>query len=133
MAARYGMAQIFLATDDEEVVAQAQRRRGVSYLFIPNSRAVFASHMYIEHRMNLGVVDRKAVSDATFLDLFLLRDCAALVGTFGSHFSKVAYELSVGSKGYFPPYVSLDDAWSPLRPLAPQHTCKNNQCLVDVD
>jgi len=36
----------------------------------------------------------QGVSDATFVDLFLLRDCDALVGTFGSHFSKVAYELS---------------------------------------
>ena len=28
-----------------------------------------------------------------------------------SHFSKLAYELSVAQKGWFPPYVSLDEPW----------------------
>ena len=53
------------------------------YMMAPTERELFSNHMYIEHRLNLGVVDRKGVSDATFLDLFLLRDCDGLVGTFG--------------------------------------------------
>ena len=33
------------------------------------------------------------VSDATLVELFLLSECVALVGTFGSHFSKVCVRL----------------------------------------
>ena len=34
-------------------------RRGVRYMTSPVKRELFANHMYIEHRLNLGVVDRK--------------------------------------------------------------------------
>jgi len=138
VAARYDMEAIFLATDDPQVADRARARSGkvggvgaghrrIKYMTSPAKRELFANHMYIEHRLNLGVVDRKGVSDGTFIDLFLLRDCDALVGTFGSHFSKVAYELSVAEKGWFPPYVSLDEPWQPLRPIAP--LCAQPQCL----
>ena len=97
VAALYGIGAIFLATDDPDVVAKALARGGnhsagagggrggggVRYMMAPTERELFSNHMYIEHRLNLGVVDRKGVSDATFLDLFLLRDCDGLVGTFG--------------------------------------------------
>jgi hypothetical protein len=145
VASRYNMDAIFVATDDPQVAHSARKRqeeaaevgegedaggaRGkrIKYLLSPAKRELFANHMYIEHRLNLGVVDRKGVSDGTFIDLFLLRDCDALVGTFGSHFSKVGYELSVAEKGWFPPYVSLDEPWQPLRPIAPN--CEHPQCL----
>ncbi len=63
----------------------------------------------------------QAVSEATFIDLFLLSDCDALVGTFGSHFSKLAYELMVAKKGDFMPYVSMDRPWQPIWPIRANH------------
>jgi len=80
---------------------------------------LFGSKMFIEHRVAWGVVDRQAVSEATFLDLFLLSECHAFVGSFISHFSRAAYELMVGRTGDFPPYVSVDRPWKPLRPIVP--------------
>eukprot|EP00960_Hanusia_phi_P028044 747175-Hanusia_phi.AAC.11 len=57
--ARYGMDAIYLATDDPAVVEEAGRRQGVRYMTAPLNRDLFSNHMYIEHRLNLGVVDRK--------------------------------------------------------------------------
>lgn len=129
VAQKYNIRRIFLATDDPDVVYEASRRKEFRYMWIRADRSLFQSHMYIEHRIHLGIVDRKGVSDLTFLDLFLLRDCAVFVGTFSSHFSKAALELSVGQKGYFPPYASLDDPWSPLRPIVSSIRCNGLQCL----
>mmetsp|Transcript_32499 Transcript_32499/g.73021 ORF Transcript_32499/g.73021 Transcript_32499/m.73021 type:complete len:119 (-) Transcript_32499:1006-1362(-) len=33
------------------------------------------------------------------------------VGTLSSHFGSLAFELSVATKGFVPPYISLDFAW----------------------
>ena len=44
-------------------------------------------------------VDGAAVSDASVLDLLLLAHADALVAGFGSHFGRLAFELSVALKG----------------------------------
>lgn len=38
-------------------------------------KRLFDSQMFIEHRLAWGVVDRRGVSEATFIDLFLLSSC----------------------------------------------------------
>ena len=56
-------------------------------------------------------VDGAAVSDASVLDLLLLAHADALVAGFGSHFGRLAFELSVALKGARPrpaPRASAD-------------------------
>ncbi|KAJ1470907.1 hypothetical protein T484DRAFT_1917060 [Baffinella frigidus] len=155
MADRYQARTVFLATDDAAVVAEVEAdaaRRGHPYrvahlpldraifdssLFIeyrlalgahlPLDRAIFDSSFFIEYRLSLGYVDGAAVSDATVLDLLLLAHADFFVGGFGSHFSRLALELSVAMKGRVPPYASVDYPYCfhflekrPIGPYPPQ-------------
>ncbi|KAJ1467258.1 hypothetical protein T484DRAFT_1986816 [Baffinella frigidus] len=81
--------------------------------------SLFASDLYIEFRVQMGLVDRRQVAHSTFVDLLLLAECDYLVGTFSSAFSAVALELSISRKGFVPPYISLDIPWKPFRPYQP--------------
>ena len=53
-----------------------------------------------------GLLDRAAVAESALLDMLLLADCDYFAGSFSSHFSSAAFELSVFNKGFVPPYVS---------------------------
>lgn len=53
-----------------------------------------------------GLLDRAAVAESALLDMLLLADCDYFVGSFSSHSSSAAFELSVFNKGFVPPYVS---------------------------
>eukprot|EP00281_Chroomonas_sp_CCMP1168_P016142 CAMPEP_0206213320 /NCGR_PEP_ID=MMETSP0047_2-20121206/1060_1 /ASSEMBLY_ACC=CAM_ASM_000192 /TAXON_ID=195065 /ORGANISM="Chroomonas mesostigmatica_cf, Strain CCMP1168" /LENGTH=544 /DNA_ID=CAMNT_0053635463 /DNA_START=142 /DNA_END=1774 /DNA_ORIENTATION=- len=104
----YGYKQIFLATDDQEVVEQFRQHATVKVVSLPVDRGIFDSSFFIEYRLMKGYTDGEAVTRSTLLDLFLLAEADALVAGFGSHFGRMAFELSVYIKGYVPPYSSVD-------------------------
>ena len=69
--------------------------------------------------MRIGVLDRRMTADSAVLDALLLGDCDYFIGQLSGEFSRLAFELSVGSKGYVVPFISLDTyAWAPRYALA---------------
>ncbi len=76
------------------------------------------THTHIRTYTHTNHTYTQQVSESTFLDLFLLSECDAFVGTFFSHFSRIAYELMVSRHGDFMPYVSVDLPWAPVRPVS---------------
>uniref|UniRef100_A0A7S1MXG3 Uncharacterized protein n=1 Tax=Hemiselmis andersenii TaxID=464988 RepID=A0A7S1MXG3_HEMAN len=121
MVGRYGVRSVFVASDSEEVVEEAREMLGsgidVVSLAGKHRNLMFDSNLYIEFRMQMGLTDRRAVTESSLLDLMLLSHSDYFIGTFSSAFSAVAYELSVASKGYMPPYISLDIPWKPFLPF----------------
>ena len=83
---------------------------------MPLDRSMFDSQWWIDHRAAYGLVDRKQVAESAVLDMLMLAECDYLIGTFSSHFSMSALEISSYNKGYVPPYVS---AWSCLLRCSP--------------
>mmetsp|Transcript_2853 Transcript_2853/g.7419 ORF Transcript_2853/g.7419 Transcript_2853/m.7419 type:complete len:84 (+) Transcript_2853:26-277(+) len=61
--------------------------------------------------MAQGAVDARLVAETSLIDILLLRECDYLIGTFISHFSRLALELMTADKGFVPPYASLDFAY----------------------
>ena len=49
-----------------------------------------------------------------FLRVSLLAECDALLGPFAALEFQLAYQLAVGTRGHFPPFIALDG--EPLRP-----------------
>ena len=114
MAARYDVRLVFLATDDAEAVRYlraACAKEGLEVITLSVDRSVFESSLFIEYRLMLGYVDKAAVADSTMLDLLLLAEADYFVGGFGSHFGRLAFELSVAAKGRVPAYASVDYPW----------------------
>ena len=86
-------------------------------MHLPLDRSVYDSVWWIDHRAAYGTIDRRSVSESALMDMLLLAECDMLIGTFSSHFSSAALELSTFQKGVVPPYVSVDCPWRPVRPL----------------
>ena len=108
----YGLEAVFLSTDDEEVVEDATRwlrRHGMRVLNLPLDRSVFESSWFIEHRMEAGALDAGVITDSMLLDLLLLRECDAFVGTLSSQMSRLALSLMAHRIGVIPPFVSVED------------------------
>jgi hypothetical protein len=55
------------------------------------------------------------VAESALLDVMMLAHADVLVGSFSSHFSSAALELSTALKGYVPPYVRSASAHPPMR------------------
>jgi hypothetical protein len=109
LAAAYGISHAYVATDHSRiakeggVVSETLRISRLEF-----DRSMFDSNWFIEYRMAIGAVDKRAVAETALLDLFLMASCDAFVGGFVGHYSRLAFELMVASKGFVPPYVSLD-------------------------
>ena len=69
--------------------------------------------------MRIGVLDRRMAAESAVLDALLLGDCHYFIGQLSGEFSRLAFELSMASKGYVAPFMSLDTyAWAPRYGLA---------------
>ena len=109
---QYGARTVFLATDSAAAVAAMTEEvwlpAGVRVVHMVGlDRSVFESAWWIDHRAAYGTVDRALVAESALLDMLMLAHCDALVGSFSSHFSTVALELSTSWKGFIPPHVKL--------------------------
>ena len=80
---------------------------GITVLHMPLDRSMFESQWWIDHRAAYGLVDRKQVAESALLDMLMLAECDYFIGTFSSHFSMSAFEISAYNKGQVPPYVSF--------------------------
>ena len=116
MARLYNVSRVYVASDSSQVIDELQEIGEMQVLQMPLDRSMFDSQWWIDHRAAYGLVDRKQVAESAVLDMLMLAECDYLIGTFSSHFSMSALEISSYNKGYVPPYVS---AWSCLLRCSP--------------
>ncbi|KAJ1492674.1 hypothetical protein T484DRAFT_1880699 [Baffinella frigidus] len=120
MRDKYGVSRVWLASDSATTIEEL-READPSFEYLQLAGSVHAAqlsgltaHITPILRSRMGLLDRKAVSEAGLLDLFLLRDCDFFVGQFTSALSLLALELSAAEKGLVPPYIGLDGPWQSL-------------------
>lgn len=113
----YGVTRTFVCTDDPSIIEelpQAVVHTGVPFewVHLPFDRALFAaSDWAVELKLLMATMDRRLVAETTVLDILLMSEADYVIGTLSSHFGALAYELSVSSKGFHVPYISLDFPW----------------------
>ncbi|EKX31626.1 hypothetical protein GUITHDRAFT_166851 [Guillardia theta CCMP2712] len=74
-------------------------------------RSVLEGDWFLEFRSQLGLADAFEITQSALIDLFLLSQGNFFVGSFASHFSRLAFELMVARLGFFPPFASVDYPW----------------------
>jgi hypothetical protein len=135
---RYGIRDIFLATESREEIARAAHLRPqYRFLWLDYDRSIFpdirTSSQFIED-LALDHPDRaKALAATAILDLYFFCECHAFVGAFNSEFSVLGWLLTTGARGHLVPHVSLSRAaagWS-LNPFAALLNLKNN-CPMEL-
>jgi len=107
MANIYNVSSVYVASDSSDVIDKLHEMSDMQVLHMPLDRTIFDSQWWIDHRAAYGLVDRKQVAESALLDMLMLADCDYFIGTFSSHFSMSAFELSAYAKGHVPPYVSV--------------------------
>mmetsp|Transcript_83080 Transcript_83080/g.222768 ORF Transcript_83080/g.222768 Transcript_83080/m.222768 type:complete len:142 (+) Transcript_83080:403-828(+) len=114
MRRRYGVSDVFLATQDADVVAAFRREPGIRVMALDFDRQALtgrAALKALHWRQKLGFVDRQMVAESALVDLFLLSECDMLVGAFHSQFARLAYQLMAVRAGRLPPFASVDLSW----------------------
>merc|ERR1712130_162324 len=56
-------------------------------------------------------IDYNRMYIEALIDILMLSECSAFVGTFSSNLSRLAYLLMMANSGGYKPYASLDTAW----------------------
>lgn len=107
---------IYLATDSDAVVADALANYSSEWTFLYQSfnRTHFAGVCHDKglDRCHLAG-DADVVDDHVhaLVDARLLGDADAYVSAFSSNIGRLGYELAVGRRRCYPPFVSVDIAW----------------------
>jgi len=130
MATKYNVSRVYVASDSAEVIDKLHEMGDMQVLHMPLDRSMFDSQWWIDHRAAYGLVDRKQVAESALLDMLMLAACDYFIGTFSSHFSMSAFEISAYNKGHVPPYISVDCPWKPARPMAHMNPLPNCQHRV---
>ena len=115
----YGFNAVFVATDDAETATAALadadlKQLGVTVAIVNADRSFYGKVTKgerIEHRLAKGQGDTLKLGWDASVDLELLAQCQAFVGTFSSTLGRAAFMLQVARLGYVPPFASLDIAW----------------------
>ena len=89
-------------------VRAALQGSGLSLSVLAHDRRAFDSAWFIEHRVEAGALDPALVAESMLLDLLLLAECDALVGTLSSQMSRAALSLAALRRGALPPFESID-------------------------
>jgi hypothetical protein len=103
---KYGIMRVYLATDSEDMIQLTRKRGDYEWVYLNVSRSFlnkengwidFRGHEYHEQILFTAVADLQLMGHG---DIFL--------GTFTSHFSKLAYYMMVGKRLRIAPFISLD-------------------------
>jgi len=75
MQNKYGVRNVFVATDDTEVLQELRDKHSSEFHFVHVSfdRTVFDAKWFIEYRMAQGAVDARLVAETSLIDILLLR------------------------------------------------------------
>uniref|UniRef100_A0A7S4PIV9 Alpha-(1,6)-fucosyltransferase N- and catalytic domain-containing protein n=1 Tax=Guillardia theta TaxID=55529 RepID=A0A7S4PIV9_GUITH len=122
----YSTKSVFISTDDPNVLTEIRNNPSihaqlseVQWMGVDVKRNFLQSDTNYDLAMRIGVLDRRLAADSALLDLFLLRECDYLILQLSGEFSRLALELNIASKGYLPPFISLDTySWAPRYGLA---------------
>ena len=129
-------SHIFLATDDEKTVKEAERhcaQSDLELMYAPidrkwyhpktwsKNRGKFAKKLnhrqkkeehfqvgFIERRLRAGDGDPERIGMETAADVELLASGHAFIGTFSSNMGRLAFEIMTDRLKRIPPYVSVD-------------------------
>ena len=121
LAARYGTRRVFVSTDDDAVLAEAEAhtREGGEFDFVFTggfNRQLYDSKQQIEKRKGLwdGTNDDgHAIMQSSLADVLLLAECDVFVLHLLSNLSRLALELAAARLQKVPPYISVDGPWCP--------------------
>ena len=122
MKAKYNVTAVFIATDDERVIAEAkghERKHPGEFRFLLDDkwssvRKKLSSDEYIEDRPELWGPNSAlghAVAMSALADVALLAAADFLILHHMSNLSRLAHELAAAARGFLPPFISLDGAW----------------------
>ena len=119
LLSRYGYSQIYLASDDADVVQRATQDADKLFGLLPSQvlsqrvdRTMYAGGYY-NKQLKRGALDPTADANAVLDDILLIADADAFVGKFTSNVARLAFALSAANKGgdCIVPFVSLDATW----------------------
>ena len=130
MKEKYGVRNIFLATDSEAVVEEATAKYGKEFHFIHqqmdrskfdlDTRSEELKHLHpgwntgpgnLDTLHAAGLLNSNKDVETILLDVELLAQADYLISAFSTNVARLAYELMVARRGCLPPFVSLDIPW----------------------
>jgi hypothetical protein len=112
----YGVKTVYVTSDSSSVyneVKEFEGKEGFTFIHTSEDRSYYEHDWLLEMRLRMSLVDRKLVADSTLTDTMLLASCDYLILGLQSGYSRLALALGAASKGYVPPYVSMDYPWMP--------------------
>ena len=114
MASAYGFRSVFLSTPSPEVQAETARYPRFRWLFLNSTRTSEAmsarSIVRIEDGLRKHTFDPVLEWQRYMLDLYLVADAQALVGSFSSNAARLAYSL-MAQPDCIKPFYSGDNNW----------------------
>lgn len=116
LSSLYGVKTVYVTSDSSSVyneVKEFQGKEGFTFMHTSEDRSYYEHDWLLEMRLRMSLVDRKLVADSTLTDTMLLASCDYLILGLQSGYSRLALALGAASKGYVPPYVSMDYPWMP--------------------
>lgn len=138
LCSRYGIRDIFLATESGEEIERAVRLRpDYRFLWLNYDRSIYpaigTSAQFIEDYALAHPELARDLATGAILDLYFFCECNAFVGAFNSEFSVLAWLLVIGSRGCLVPYVSLSQPGTKLslHPFAALLNLKTN-CPLEL-
>jgi hypothetical protein len=114
MYAQYEIRTIFLSTDSEEILKEAQisgPQHGFTIIHTNFDRKHISEAKNLDDCHMKGTCDVVEDMKSMIIDLELLAEADVFIGAFSSGAGRLAYELSMARKRCYPPFVSMDIPW----------------------
>jgi len=117
LVAQYGLRSVYLSTPSQSVVDSARAlasQLNVAHAPVTPTAARLAAHglVRIEQGLVRGIVDAGREFQSYMVDMHLLSEGSAFLGSFSSNAARLAYSLmSSGGAGCLRPFLSTDINW----------------------
>jgi len=114
MTRRYNISSIYLATDDEKVIADTQRYPKFQWLFLPSTimdRNEAVRNVNMDELLRKRDFDHYTEGQNAVIDMLLLSEGDAYVGKFTSNIDRISFALLAAKHNSLVPYKSMDSTW----------------------